>query len=75
MLDGDPHPDPRGRVIHRREPHFGPQVDVREPLKELRRTSILDCGAPAHDEILTQARRPDRRAFKEIVTRGSRRTF
>src|SRR5262245_28240761 len=43
------------RVIHVREPDVRAQVDLSEPLQELRSTALLDPGVPADDEVLAKS--------------------
>src|SRR4051812_30598306 len=63
-LDLDAQAHARGRVVHRRKSHVGPQVHVRELLKQLRRTAFLDRCRAVDDGVLAQAGRLDLRALE-----------
>ena len=54
-LDGDPHPDARRRIVHRRKAHRGAEIHVRKLLQQLGSSALLDRGPAMHDEVLEQA--------------------
>ena len=75
LLDGDPHHQPRRRVVDRRELHVGAEVDVGQLLQELGRPTRLHGRRALEHEVLLEPIALVPGASTDSATRGSRSRF